>query len=90
MVSLQDFRFLETDFGIEFCHIDSRFLISQFINKATTTLGCKHGVCVSLAPLPDGKPDRAGKTCNISHCLWGALIMRGGAHESEWERWRNK
>lgn len=48
-------------------------------------LGCKHRLCASFPPLPDGKPDRAGKTCNISHWLLGCeRMMRRRAGESEW------
>lgn len=37
--------------------------------RKKTILGCKHRLCASLPPRPDGEPDRAGKTCNISHWL---------------------
>lgn len=56
----------------------------HYLNKKTM-LGCKHRLCASFPPLPDGKPDRAGKTCNISHWLLGCeRMMRRRAGESEW------
>lgn len=44
--------------------------------------GCKHRFCVSFTSLPDGMPDWAGKTCNISH--W--LLQR----ELSMKRWARK
>ena len=68
-----------------------RLVISHIImkkkkkRKRKTILGCKHRLGASPLPLPDGEPDRAGKTCDISHWLLGSeCMMRGGEQRREW------